>query len=173
MGGETTCFNGAINQDGIECLNEDQNHPAANLFRGGDDCFLQNDTSVDQQLLIKVPLRQPVKLNGLRIVGKDADTAPKEVKVFVNKPHIGFQEAEDEEPTQAFELDPKECNIGLGCDSQHIIPLKFVKFQNVTHITVFVAENNGDNEATKMRALELYGIAAENMDMAAWKPCKS
>lgn len=168
--GVNDCLNGAIVLDAIECLNEDTNHPAANLFRGGCETYLQNDASVDPQLLIQIPLRQPLKLSGLKIIGLDAETAPSEVKVFVNKASIGFAEAEDEPATAEFKLEPKECNVGGG---EYIIPLSIVKFQNVTHVTIFVASNNADDDITKIRAVELYGKQGENMNIADWKPCKS
>lgn len=37
------------------------------------------------------------------------------------------------------------------------VPLKFVKFQNVTSLTIFVVDNQGGEEVTRIKSLQLVG----------------
>lgn len=57
--------------------------------------------------------------------------APKVVKVFINLPRsMGFDDAERSEATQALELSEEDCK------DDSLIPLRYVKFQNVQSVTV-------------------------------------
>ena len=105
-----------------------------------------------------------------KIIGLEEDTCPAEVRVFHNMPHMGFAEAEDSPATQELMLGPKECNIS---GDEHVVPLKFVRFQNVMQLAIFVSSNHGDADVTKIRALEVFGNAGESSNIADWKPCKS
>ena len=54
------------------------------------------------------PLAAAVKLNSLVIKGPNTDgKAPRRVKLFINRPSIGFSEAESEPAVQEFELEQK------------------------------------------------------------------
>ena len=51
--------------------------------------MLESDT--DEQLLIHIPFQQATRVSGLVIKSTAApDQAPKSVKLFVNRPTIGF-----------------------------------------------------------------------------------
>lgn len=57
--------------------------------------------------------------------------APKAVKVFINLPRsMGFDDAERSEATQAMELSEEDYK------DDGLIPLRYVKFQNVQSVTV-------------------------------------
>lgn len=57
--------------------------------------------------------------------------APKVVKVFINLPRsMGFDDAERSEATQLLELADEDCK------EDGLIPLRYVKFQNVQSVTV-------------------------------------
>lgn len=57
--------------------------------------------------------------------------APKELKVFINLPRsMGFDDAERSEATQVLELSEEDYK------DDGLIPLRYVKFQNVQSVTV-------------------------------------
>lgn len=68
--------------------------------------------------------------------------APKEVKVFINLPRsMGFDDAERSEATQVLELSEEDYK------EDGLIPLRYVKFQNVQSVTV--RTSIGDNSTEK------------------------
>jgi hypothetical protein len=73
-----------------------------------------------------------MKLNGLRIKGIADESAPSRVKVFQGKPDIGFDEAEEEEPTQEVGLSTDdvgkgEAAIKAGCSH-------FLRSSRIAHV---------------------------------------
>ncbi|KAJ3371942.1 Thioredoxin-like protein 1 [Kappamyces sp. JEL0680] len=106
-----------IQSNQIECLNSDAAHPVQNIFKP-DASVLQSD--VDEQLIVSFSFNQPVK-NG-----------PKTVKTFVNRTStLSFEDAESEPSVDCIELKPAD----LAADSGPV-PLRFVKYQYVHHLTV-------------------------------------
>ncbi len=76
----------------------------------------------------------------------------------------------------------QELNLTLhDVDSQvlHTIPLEFVKFQNVSHLTVsmycritpqiFIEGNHGNKDATHVSYLAFYGIPLAGLDLSKLK----
>ncbi|MEJ1279311.1 thioredoxin-like 1 [Cricetulus griseus] len=117
-----------INKAGCECLNESDEHGFDNCLRK-DMSFLESDC--DEQLLITVAFNQPVKLYSMKFQGPDNGQGPKYVKIFINLPRsMDFEEAERSEPTQALELTEDDIK------EDGIVPLRYVKFQNVNSVTV-------------------------------------
>jgi hypothetical protein len=87
---------------------------------------------------------------------------PRAIKLFTNKPHnLGFDEAEDLSATQEFELSESDWNA----EGTANIPLRFVKFQNVTRLVLFVVNGDGDGEKTRLDRLRLVGEAGEKREM--------
>lgn len=79
---------------------------------------------------------------------------PKVVKLFTNRPHnLGFEDAEGEAPTQLIELSEKDWNP----DGTANIPLRFVKFQNITSLALFVESGDGEGEKTRIDRIRLIG----------------
>ncbi|EPY82696.1 thioredoxin-like protein [Camelus ferus] len=116
-----------INKAGCECLNESDEHGFDNCLRK-DMTFLESDC--DEQLLITVAFNQPVKLYSMKFQGPDNGQGPKYVKIFINLPRsMDFEEAERSEPTQALELTEDDIK------EDGIVPLRYVKFQNVNSVT--------------------------------------
>uniref|UniRef100_A0A8C0MHF0 Thioredoxin like 1 n=1 Tax=Canis lupus familiaris TaxID=9615 RepID=A0A8C0MHF0_CANLF len=117
-----------INKAGCECLNESDEHGFDNCLRK-DMTFLESDC--DEQLLITVAFNQPVKLYSMKFQGPDNGQGPKYVKIFINLPRsMDFEEAERSEPTQALELTEDDIK------EDGIVPLRYVKFQNVNSVTM-------------------------------------
>ena len=69
------------------------------------------------------------QLHSLKFVGPK-DKAPKVVKLYANRLHMGFDEADAVEPTQVLEL------TAADYDPQTATNLRFVKFQAVSSLIV-------------------------------------
>ena len=70
----------------------------------GNLCLLQFVVSdLDEELLFYVPFTGDVKLKGLRVIGGGGDTHPSELRIFKNRPLLGFDEVRGP-PDQVIEL---------------------------------------------------------------------
>lgn len=142
-----------INKSQVECLNESDDHPLSHCLTTGGQ-YLESDC--DEQLIISVAFQSNVKLHSLKIHGPE-NNAPKTVKIFINQPStLDFDKAERGEAVQTLIL----TNEDVAKDA--IIPLKFVKFQNVQNITLFVQDNLGDEEVTHIDFLSFIGAEIGN-----------
>ncbi|RHZ77058.1 hypothetical protein Glove_186g143 [Diversispora epigaea] len=153
-------INEFITLNQVDCLNQLDDHNVRNIFKN-DDNNLESD--VDEQLLITIPFNQTVKLHSLKIVPKDIDHAPKTIKLYVNRLNLGFDETDSIEETQLLELTIEDY------EEEKIIPLRFVKFQSVTTLVIFVQDNIGDEETTIIKELKFIGSPAEAIKMENWK----
>lgn len=59
--------------------------------------------------------------------------APKRVKLFINVPTLGFDGAENDAPTQEFEVTKSQWEQGEGAVK---LDLRLVRFQNVNSLHV-------------------------------------
>lgn len=148
---------------GSECLNQNPSHSLPNALKQGyredDGLYLESDS--DEQLLIYFPFMQVVKLHSLLIKGP-TEEGPKTVKLFANKEHMGFSNVSD------F---PASDIVVLSADDLEGKPvaLKYVKFQNVRSLTIFVEDNQGGADVTKIQKLVLYGSTVETTNMKELK----
>ncbi|XP_049756886.1 thioredoxin-like protein 1 [Elephas maximus indicus] len=150
-----------INKAGCECLNESDEHGFDNCLRK-DLSFLESDC--DEQLLITVAFNQPVKLYSMKFQGPDNGQGPKYVKIFINLPRsMDFEEAERSEPTQALELTEDDIK------EDSIVPLRYVKFQNVNSVTIFVQSNQGEEETTRISYFTFIGTPVQATNMNDFK----
>ena len=82
---------GQIDKAQSSCLNEAEKHGIKELLSGG---YLESDA--DEQLILSFATMQSLRLRALRFK-TNADHmahAPKAIKLFVNRPTIGFDDAE-------------------------------------------------------------------------------
>jgi hypothetical protein len=87
---------------------------------------------------------------------------PHTVKLYTNKPHIlGFDEAEDVEATQTITLEAKDWDSNGRAN----IALRFVKFQNVTSLVLFVVDGDGEGEKTRIDRIRLIGETGEKREL--------
>lgn len=87
---------------------------------------------------------------------------PKTIKLFVNKPHnLGFDEAEDLQATQDIELSESDWNK----EGTASIPLRYVRFQNINSLVLFVVNGDGDSEKVRIDRLRLIGESGAARDM--------
>lgn len=103
----------------------------------------------------------PVQITS--VADEDEDVMrPKVVKLFTNRPHnLGFEDAEGEAPTQLIELGEKDWSP----EGTANIPLRFVKFQNINSLVLFVESGDGEGEKTRIDRIRLIGETGEKRDM--------
>lgn len=145
-----------INKAGCECLNDSDDNPFAHCLtaKGG---YLESDC--DEQLLLRIEFTQPVKLHSLKLYGPK-DKGPKTVKVFQNQPgSLDFDSADGNTPTQQLDLTPEDIQEGS------LVQLRYVKFQNVSNVTIFIKDNQEGGEVTQLDYLGFVGtpVGATNM----------
>lgn len=143
---------------GCNCLNESDDHTHANIF-ADNDTYLESDC--DEQLILTISFSQAVKIHSMKINAPNDGKGPKIVKLFVNQPSsVDFDQAERMEGIQKIDLTEEDI------DGNKIIPLRYVKFQNVTNLVIFIANNQGGEETTVLKYLKLIGIPliATNMN---------
>uniref|UniRef100_A0A8C2GFF6 Thioredoxin-like 1 n=1 Tax=Cyprinus carpio TaxID=7962 RepID=A0A8C2GFF6_CYPCA len=115
-------------------------------------------------LLITIAFNQPVKLFSMKLLAAELAQAPKSVKIFINLPRsMGFDDAERSEATQALDLSEEDYK------DDGLIPLRYVKFQNVNSVTVFIKSNQGDEETTKVNYLTFIGTPVQATNMSDFK----
>lgn len=151
-----------ITKSGCECLNESDDHPLAHCLDNNKQTYLESDC--DEQLIITLAFSQPIKLHSVKFVAPD-DFGPKTLKLFLNQPmSLDFQKAESSEPVQLLELKPDD----LTEDSKPV-QLKYVKFQNVNSLTIFVKDNQTDKDTTRINQILLIGSPMTATNMSEFK----
>jgi len=159
-----------LDRQQINCLNETAQDSLKSILTPAsgsneDPSFVLSDD--DEQLLLNIPFHQTVRIRSISIKATNASQAPKKVKLFINRPSIGFEDVEDaEEPeaAQVLELTPQQVASG-----EHI-PLRFVRFQKVNSLHVFVKSNQEDEEKTRIDAIDIFGAeVAGPRDLSALK----
>jgi len=84
-----------------DCLNDLPSHPFASIFKA-DESYCQSDT--DEQLLFTIAFRKISSVKTLKFIAPDDGSGPKRVKLFLNRPNMGFAETEEFQPLQSFTL---------------------------------------------------------------------
>jgi hypothetical protein len=87
---------------------------------------------------------------------------PKTIKLFTNRPHnLGFDEADDIQPTQEVEINESDWNANGTVN----ISLRFVRFQNITSLVLFVVDGDGESEKVRLDRVRLIGESGEKREM--------
>ncbi|KAK4491083.1 hypothetical protein RD792_001805 [Penstemon davidsonii] len=148
-----------VDWSGVECLNQSSSHTLPNALKQGyrEDEGLSLESDADEQLLMYLPFTQVIKLHSIVIKGPEEE-GPKTVKLYANKEHIGFSDVNDFTPSDIATL--SEDNL----KGKPFI-LKYVKFQNVRSLTIFIEENQSGSDITKVQNIVLYGTTVETTDM--------
>ncbi|EME39680.1 hypothetical protein DOTSEDRAFT_75355 [Dothistroma septosporum NZE10] len=128
--------------------------------------WIESDT--DEQLMLFIPFQGTLKLHSLHITSfppaDDNDVMrPKTLHLYSNRSHVlGFDEADDTPATQTIEI--KEDHWDAKTQTAKV-ELRFVKFQNISSLTVFVADGEGDGEKTRIDRLRLFGESGVKREM--------
>jgi len=164
-----------IDANGTFCLNESSAHPRGSIFEANEK-YLESDC--DEQLLINVAFNQPVKLHSFAIQGPDDGRAPKVIKLYINETALDFDSLDGTPVVQEFDLEESQVigtvdqGKGKGEASEgpkELIPLKFVKFQRVNSVTVFVESNQGEEETSAIKRLVFIGQPVQDTNMKDFK----
>lgn len=156
MGGEMVSLTTLMTSK--TCLNESEDHPLKWAFEDNDSLYLESDC--DPELLMSFAFSQNVKLHSIKVKGPADGSAPKSLKLFINQPALmDFDGARDSVPLQELELSEEDVANGT------VLPLKFVKLQNVSNVTLFFGDNQKDEETTKIQSIVLYGKPVNTTNM--------
>lgn len=129
------------------------------------------ESDVDEQLMLYMPFTSSLKIHTIQITscppkGEDDDEVPlrpKTIHLYTNRQHnLGFEEAEDIPPTQAIELKSSDWDETTGTAK---LELRFVKFQNVTSLVLFVVDGNGEGERTRIDRIRIIGESGEKREL--------
>ena len=110
----------------------------------------------DPQVLIHIVFTAPVKIRALTLIGGSEGDAPRELRAFVNQEAMDFADAEDTAPVQQWDLQPDGDPLGVI-----EYPTQFSRFQNVTRLSLLVADNHGA-DVTRIFYLGLKGVGTEH-----------
>ena len=94
----------------------------------------------------------------MNIKPRDLDTAPNVFKIYVNKPHLDFDDVESFDTTQELILTEEEIK---GSD----IVLDIVKYTNVNKISIFIPSNVSSGDVTEICEIDFYGCPLHKTDM--------
>jgi hypothetical protein len=87
---------------------------------------------------------------------------PKTIQIYPNRPHIlGFEEADDIPATQSITLSEKDWD-STGTAT---LSLRFVKFQNVTSLVLFIVDGEGEGERVRVDRVRIIGETGEKRDL--------
>lgn len=97
-----------------------------------------------------------IKLHSLLIRTSNSDSAPRTLKLFINRDDLDFSTASELPPVQ-------ELHLSRTSDVQDI-PVQRAKFGRVQNITLFFADNHGDGEEDMTR-ISYLGFKGEWMKL--------
>ncbi|KAI0807046.1 PITH domain-containing protein, partial [Fomes fomentarius] len=139
----------------LTCLNESPAHTLKSIVEGkkkntGSAYVL---SEADEQLLLNIPFNQTVKIRSIALQTANAAQAPKTIRLFINKPSLTFSDVEDTDDfVQEIELGEDDVREGKK------IALRFVRFQSVTSLHIFVVSNQGGEDETRIDAIDVLGL---------------
>ena len=114
--------------------------------------FLESDA--DEQLILSIAFNQKSKINAIIIKGPADGSGPKSIKLYANRPSFGFSDVGTVPPSQEIELTESQL-------AGEAVSLKFVKFQSVVTLSIFVESNQGGEEVTKVSKVQIIGSTGE------------
>lgn len=151
-----------ISKSGCECLNESDDHPLAHCLDGNKATYLESDC--DEQLILTLSFSQPIKLHSIKVKAP-AEFGPKILKLFINQPRsMDFDKAESSEPVQELVLSSDDLK-----DDTKSVQLKYVKFQNVNSLTIFVKDNQTGKDVTRINHIKFIGSSMNATNMNDFK----
>lgn len=130
--------------------------------------WIESDT--DEQLMLFIPFQSTLKVHTLQItsilprdMGQETPMRPKTIHLYLNRAHIlGFEEAEDVSATQTVTLQPHDWNDATGTAK---VELRFVKFQKVSSLVMFVADGDGDGDKVRIDRVKIVGEKGEKREL--------
>jgi len=144
----------------LNCLNEAEEHTfksiVASKSKNATGSYLLSDA--DEQLLLNIPFNQAVRVRSIVLQSNNAEQAPKNIKLLINRPSLGFEDVEDAtEPEAAQVLEISSDDVKEG----NRIVLRFVRFQAVNSLHIFVQSNHGGEDESRLDVLDVFGVPVE------------
>ncbi|KAF9653013.1 DUF1000-domain-containing protein [Thelephora ganbajun] len=151
---------GYVDHSQCNCLNESAGHTLKSIMQSHKEpgSYLLSD--VDEQLLLNVSFHQMVRIKALRVHSHKSSQGPLIVNILVNRPSIGFedvQDAQESEIAQMVRLSEEDVRVGKQ------IPLRFVRFQSVNSVHLFIKSNQGGSDETRIDELDFFGSLAQSV----------
>jgi len=129
-------------------------------LRDQDGIVMESDA--DETLLFHIIFQGNVKLHSFQLKAPSDGRFPRSLKLFVNRGSgFGFDDAEAEEPEQSIELSADSAGEKML--------LKFVKFQAVHKLSVYIDGNVGDEETSALSGLKFFGAPVATTNMKDFK----
>ncbi|MCJ1245143.1 hypothetical protein MMC30_002344 [Trapelia coarctata] len=131
--------------------------------------WVESDT--DEQLMLYIPFTATLKVHTLHITslppkaedGDEVPMRPKTLQVYSNRATVlGFSEAEDVPATQSITLRPQDWDEKTGTAK---VELRFVKFQNVTSLVIFIVDGEGSGEKVRVDRIRIIGETGEKREL--------
>ncbi|KAF2740347.1 DUF1000-domain-containing protein [Polyplosphaeria fusca] len=128
------------------------------------------ESDVDEQLMMYIPFTSTLKVHTIHITSappksEDDDETPmrpKTIHLYVNHQHnLGFEEAEDTPAIQTIELQASDWDEKTATAK---LELRFVKFQKVYSLVLFVADGDGSGDKTRIDRIKIIGESGEKRD---------
>jgi hypothetical protein len=134
--------------------------------------WVESDT--DEQLMLYVPFQSTVKIHSVHITSHAAsvsedDTAevarPSKLRLYVNRiSNLGFDEAGDVQATQEIEIKESQWDAKTKTVK---VDLRYVKYQSVSSLVVFVEAVEGSGEKCRIDRLRVVGEQGSQSDRNA------
>ncbi|KAK4951753.1 Thioredoxin-like protein 1 [Elasticomyces elasticus] len=128
--------------------------------------WIESDT--DEQLMLFVPFQATIKLHSILLTSlppssdeddDEAATRPTKLKFYTNRPHVvGFDEADDTPCTQEIDIKDSDWDTKTGTAK---VELRYVKFQNISSVVVFVVAGAEGSEKTRIDRVRFFGETGE------------
>jgi len=157
-GGTTDVFP-FVEQKSCECLNESDGTPFRAFLEGKS----KLESDCDEQLILVYGFNQNLKLQAFKIKAP-SDSGPKTLKIFINQPKtLDFDGAASMTPTQEITLTPEDLT------GEKPVELRYVKFQNVSNLQIFIVDNQEGTDTTKIDSMVIYGLPLNTTNMSDFK----
>jgi PITH domain len=93
--------------------------------------------------------------------GINPELNPSQIRIFVNRENLGFEDCDDVDPTQTLDLNAED-------SMKQPIQLKYVKYQRVTSLTLFIEDNHG-GDVTALGGIKILGYPVDTVNMNDFK----
>ena len=138
------CLNQYLSLNECSALNVDGSEPITGILTSSSTIFSNAD---DPQILITLRFDQNVNITQILVEsGSNKEIAPNELKVFVGREDLDFDDVADMNPTEKFDLSK---NLGK------LMRVNIPRFRNVNLMTLFLSNN--DAEKIQINSIKLYG----------------
>jgi hypothetical protein len=170
LGGTRTLFDES-KPSGVESASDKGKGKATDESGKGGIDWIESDT--DAQLMLFIPFQSSVKVHSVHITSfsprtEDDDddeipARPRRIELYTNRSHnLGFEEAEDTPETQSIEIKPSDWDPKTRTA---VIETRFVKFQNVSSLVIFVVDAEDEAEKTRIDRIRIIGQSGEKRAM--------